>query len=319
MHLVESQDDGGDLTLVNAGEISAMGFVMSNLVIPFGMTKAVEPAAPAHLLRTDSTYRTLAPGREMRMGVGVVLKSGREIDRPWSLNNAYSAVWCLRGSGDYRDNEGRLHSVHTGSILHRFHDRHHETRLTAGCHWAEIFIHLPNAITDGLIATNALDLRRPVQHPGIDIGLIEELFGMIAILRAATESELPRMLAELIRLLMILTTRDASRDDADPQRRLIDDACRRLSEDPRLDLAALGKTAGLSYERFRKIFREQMGVSPGEYRIRRRIDRARTLLQQGTQPIKGIADDLGYPNPYAFSAQFKNVVGESPEAYRKRH
>jgi AraC-like DNA-binding protein len=283
------------------------------------MPSAQEPAVPARLLRTDTAYRTLAPGREMRIGAGFILKSGRAIDHPWHATGGYSAVWCLRGSGDYRDHDGRIHPVRTGSLLHRFHDRFHENRIDPGCHWAEAWIVVPNQIADGLLAASALDLRRPVQHPGIDLGLVEELSGAVELVRNAPESGLPRILAELIRLLMVLTTRDAGHDDEEPQRRLVDRACRRLSEAHRLDLAELAAEVGLSYERFRKVFREQMGVSPGEYRIRRRIDRARALLLQGQLPIKGIAEELGYPNPYAFSAQFKQAVGESPESYRKRH
>lgn len=292
---------------------------MSNLVIRSSMTAIPEPVVPARLLRSESVYRTLAPGREMRIGVGFVLKSGREHDHLWGPSPDYSAVWCLRGSGDYLDHDRRIHPIRTGSLLHRFHDRQHENRINPGSHWAEAWIMVPNQIADGLLAVNALDLRRPVQHPGIDLGLVEELSRLVGVIRAAPESELPRILAELIHLLLTLTTRDASRDGADPRRQLVDHACRRLSEDHRLDLAMLAAEVGLSYERFRKVFREQMGVSPGEYRIRRRVDRARALLQQGRLPIKGIAEELGYPNPYAFSAQFKQAVGESPEAYRKRH
>ena len=95
---------------------------------------------------------------------------------------------------------------------------------------------VPNQIADGLLAVNALDLRRPVQHPGIDLGLVEELSRLVGVIRAAPESELPRILAELIRLLLTLTTRDATRDDADPRRQLVDRACHRLSEDHRTAL-----------------------------------------------------------------------------------
>lgn len=283
------------------------------------MPTVAEPRVPAHLLRYDPAYRTLPRGRDVRLGAGFLLKSGRIEDHTWPICPQYSAVWCLRGSGEYRDHDGRVFPVRTGTLFHRFHGRQHRNTLTPGCHWAEAWIHLPNEVADGLLAVGALDHRRPVQHPGIDLALVEELSAMVAVVREAPESELPRVLAELVRLLAILTTRDAQEDHIDPQRHLIDRACQRLSTDHRVDLDDLARELGLSYERFRKIFRERMGVSPGEYRIRRRIDRARALLQQRSLAIKAIANELGYPNPYAFSAQFKTAVGESPAAYRKRH
>ena len=73
----------------------------------------------------------------------------------------------------------------------------------------------------------------------------------------------------------------------------------------------------MSYERFRKVFRARMGVSPAAYRIRRRIDRARELLVGGVS-VSRVADELGYANPFIFSAQFKRLVGASPRAFQRR-
>ena len=62
-----------------------------------------------------------------------------------------------------------------------------------------------------------------------------------------------------------------------------------------------------------------MGVSPGDYRIRRRIDRAQRLLMDPERQIKDIAAELGYPGPAAFSAQFNRFAGYSPNLFRRLH
>jgi len=100
---------------------------------------------------------------------------------------------------------------------------------------------------------------------------------------------------------------------------VIESACVALSRDldKRLDTATLAASYGLSYERFRKIFRERTGISPGEYRIRRRIDRARVLIAQDRLSNKEVAYQLGYADPFTFSKQFKQVVGVSPELFRR--
>jgi AraC-like DNA-binding protein len=74
---------------------------------------------------------------------------------------------------------------------------------------------------------------------------------------------------------------------------------------------------GISYERFRKIFREQTGLSPNDYRIRRRMDLARAMLVQQRSSIKQIAYTLGYPDPFSFSRQFKQVVGVPPKHFTR--
>jgi AraC-like DNA-binding protein len=75
----------------------------------------------------------------------------------------------------------------------------------------------------------------------------------------------------------------------------------------------------MSYSLFRKRFLERAGTSPGDYRIRRRIERAMALLTKEKLLVKEVAAQLGYPDEYAFSAQFKKVAGVSPTIFRERH
>ena len=84
-----------------------------------------------------------------------------------------------------------------------------------------------------------------------------------------------------------------------------------------LGMTALSARLGLGYERFRKVFRQRVGMSPGEYRIRRRIDRARALIAQHRLSNTQVAHALGYRDPFTFSKQFKQVVGVSPGAFRR--
>lgn len=274
-------------------------------------------AVPTRFLLNESVSRTLPGGRDVRLGVGFVLKPGRSVDHPMHRPGIYSAVWCLRGRGTYVAGDGTETPLQPGSLFHRFTDRLHENRIVVGSHWAEAWIVIPAEVESALRSIGVLDPRRPVQQPGLDLGLIRELHRLLAVVRNAPESGLGGVLAQLVTILTQLCNREP--DDFDPYRGALDHACRQLGEDPRLDLHVLARELGLSYERFRKIFRARLGVSPGEYRIRRRIDQARSLLLQHEVPIGLIADRLGYPNPFAFSAQFKQVVGESPERYRRRH
>jgi transcriptional regulator GlxA family with amidase domain len=50
--------------------------------------------------------------------------------------------------------------------------------------------------------------------------------------------------------------------------------------------------------------------------IRRRIQRAATLLSESSLTISQIADAMGYRDVYFFSRQFKQKMGQSPRTYR---
>lgn len=81
------------------------------------------------------------------------------------------------------------------------------------------------------------------------------------------------------------------------------------------DLAA---AACLSESRFKGKFREQLGVPPGEYLLRRRTEMAADMLARGRMSMTEIALEVGFSSAQHFSATFKKFFGESPAAWLNR-
>ncbi len=69
---------------------------------------------------------------------------------------------------------------------------------------------------------------------------------------------------------------------------------------------------------FRRMFKEVMGVSPAVYRIQKRVEKAKILLEYGEDSIEAIGQTLGYTDTSYFIKQFKAEVGLTPYAYKKR-
>lgn len=68
------------------------------------------------------------------------------------------------------------------------------------------------------------------------------------------------------------------------------------------------------------IFRQEYGVSPQEYLLALRIEKAKALLTRPDEKfsVKTIAASVGFENPLYFSRCFHRRVGCSPSEYRKR-
>lgn len=80
------------------------------------------------------------------------------------------------------------------------------------------------------------------------------------------------------------------------------------------DFADLNK---YSVSHFSKLFRLTTGMSPIEYFIHLKMQKACQLLYTEDSRVKQIAALLGYDDPYYFSRLFKKYMNTSPEAYRK--
>jgi AraC-like DNA-binding protein len=84
-----------------------------------------------------------------------------------------------------------------------------------------------------------------------------------------------------------------------------------------VDLPALAKRLGYSYSRFRTLFKRETGLSPRQYQLEIRINRARDLLAGSDQSVTQIADRLGFCSVYYFSRLFKARTGTSPLSHRR--
>jgi len=73
----------------------------------------------------------------------------------------------------------------------------------------------------------------------------------------------------------------------------------------------------LSVSHFSSLFRKSTGMPPIDYFIHLKMQKACQLLYFGSNPVKGIAMELGYDNPYYFSRLFKKHIGTSPKEYRQ--
>lgn len=88
-----------------------------------------------------------------------------------------------------------------------------------------------------------------------------------------------------------------------------------LSEE--LSVERLAHQLGLNRDYFGQLFRKHEGCSLREYVTILRMRKAMSLLQIQTLPIKAIAAQVGFHDPFYFMNVFKKTVGLPPAAYRK--
>lgn len=81
----------------------------------------------------------------------------------------------------------------------------------------------------------------------------------------------------------------------------------------------LASSLGISTVHFGKMFKEIIGMSPGNFIMMTKMKKAEEMLKSDYSSITDIAYSLGYNNVYEFSRGFKNFTGKSPLKYAKEH
>ncbi|MEU4245734.1 GlxA family transcriptional regulator [Actinoplanes sp. NPDC026619] len=104
------------------------------------------------------------------------------------------------------------------------------------------------------------------------------------------------------------------------QREPLREVQRLIADHPSADLSvpALAARANLSPRQFSRAFTAEIGMSPGRYVDRVRLETARRLLEDTALGVAEIARQVGYGPPETMRRAFLQAVGVNPAEYRRR-
>lgn len=261
------------------------------------------------LLVTDAGHFPAAKGHlvERREGVGTHL-----------------LIFCRRGAGWVRTRGGAVAPVRAGEAVWLPADVPHAYGADDEEPWTITWVHCQGS--EAVAWRGLLGWEGAVGEPSVgrqSADQLEEL-GLDELYRPLEHGyAVPELVAAAAALRRVLSScvglgRVPGRERSAAQRVALVGA--RLREHPEraVTLAELAAAAGVSVPHFSQLFRRQMGYSPLDYVIRRRVQRACQLLDTTTLSVAVIAAEAGYEDPFYFTRAFRRVMGCSPRAYRQQ-
>ncbi len=84
-----------------------------------------------------------------------------------------------------------------------------------------------------------------------------------------------------------------------------------------ISLSEVARACKLSVSHFARAFRRTTGQPPHRWLTCRRVEKAKELLQQSSDPMADIALSCGFADQASFIRAFKRVVGSSPGGWRR--
>ena len=231
----------------------------------------------------------------------------------------HELIYCLKGSGLARIN-GRVHRVKSHGLLWVSCWHPHHYQADPADPWELYWTRIEGAGLDPL-ATLLRITEAPV-FPDLDDAAqrdcFQEVFDLLDHPGPSVPARMHAVIARLLGLLYENRFRDSVPNSAEFVPSALEKPLVRMKQhysDP-LRLAELADIAGMSVSHFIRTFKRSMGTSPIDWLRRERINQAKRRLIDSDEPIKEIARQCGYRDPYFFSKDFKKVAGSSPTDYR---
>lgn len=85
----------------------------------------------------------------------------------------------------------------------------------------------------------------------------------------------------------------------------------------RIELNEIAALTKWQTPHFIRIFTKHIGITPYQYILRRKIEKAKALLEETAIPSGDVAFELGFESYGNFNTAFKKIVGMTADAYRK--
>jgi AraC-like DNA-binding protein len=225
----------------------------------------------------------------------------------------FAMVYLLNGAGWYGDASGQERRIGPGDVILVDPAMPHYYEPGTGEIWDELYVVFEGELFDAWKTAGVLDTSRPVRH----VPPVEYWVGRLL---PVLEAHSPPDPVRTSRFLAVLTEMLFAEAPAGAQEAPWIEVAERLLEsnlEEDTDLETVASRVGMSYETFRKRFQEATGISPGRFRMNRRLEAARDLLMQTQMTGKQVAASVGFSDEFYFYRRFKLFAGVSPSGLRR--
>ncbi len=230
--------------------------------------------------------------------------------------NEYQMVYIPAGRGSL-EMDGQGYKIEAGSLFLLFPEVRHAYQPDPETGWTEFWVGFRGPQVDAFLANGIISPNKPLYQPGHQSKLISGFLTIFEQVKLQSPLYQFRACAEVVRLLA--ETLSLERLSAQPTRsqKIVEQAKVFIEENisTAFDLERLAAEARLSVPSLNEVFKSYTGMTPYQYCIHTKINRAKEILASGETSVKSISLQLGFDDPYYFSRLFKKKTGVSPSQW----
>jgi len=235
--------------------------------------------------------------------------------------NEYQLIYITRGKGVFESDSCRYYEVKAGTIIILFPGERHRYKPYTETGWDEYWVGLKGEIADNLVKRHFLRPDNPCLYIGFNEGVLNLFNSIIEKTKKETTGYQPLISGAALHLMGTFHSIIKQNALEGEEKEVIINKARLLFRENILSYFSPEQAAcelQVGYSWFRKVFKKYTGLSPGQYYIQLKVEKAKDLLNNPEIPIKEIAYDLKFGSYFYFSKLFKEKTGLTPTNFRKR-
>ncbi len=231
----------------------------------------------------------------------------------------YQIIYITRGGGLFESERSGTRKISEGQVIFLFPNEKHRYRPDTNTGWDELWVGFNGNIIEDVVREKMFTPENPVVEVGYDEVLLNLFFEVIRHLKDGKLGNEPIVSGLVMHILghvvSVSRTPPAERDETAD---LVNKARTLLLSNIEVDITPMeiARELNMSYSKFRKLFKAETGVAPGQYQLQLRINRAKELLSNPCRSVKEIAYELNFQSDNYFSKFFKEKTGLSPQQFR---
>ena len=185
-----------------------------------------------------------------------------------------------------------------------------------GCPWSISWVGLYGSLVYDLFSEVGITPQNPIINVESVRDNIADIFEEIYKLSfSANQFDKLSVISLLYKFFSTLTSNSALKSQID----YVKEAARLIeyNYDKNISIENIAERLFINKSYLCRLFKAEKGLTPKEYLIKKRINRAVYLLKNSDASINTIALSIGFSDPLYFSRIFKKHLGVSPSLYRQ--
>lgn len=235
--------------------------------------------------------------------------------------NEYQLVYITRGSGYFESASCSRTRIEEGMMFMLFPGEWHTFAPDPDTGWDDHWVGFNGSFIDEKISNGFFTFKNCVFRVGIDERIINTYHEILDIISDERKGFQQMVAGLTLSLIGRVYYEDINHSIGDSYiMRIIKQAKVIMKEDMsgNKSLESIANSLGISYSLFRRDFKKNCGISPGQYRLELKLAKAKELLYSTNLSIAEISNILYFENIGQFSTFFKKKVGVPPLEFRKR-